>query len=301
MPATRQCNFCNNPLPRSASECPHCGQPGLYPNVDDAEDDAERDALEQRYQAALTESASRGADQALKDFEAAAANSKAVLARSPSELLRLATSDHEIYATFYELIEGGVHVPESDHWIFRRQVADAALFPNYFKHIRFAALSLDGIGLSSFGSCSITLRGEMIAHRASVFEENSVLFVERHAVATGKPPVPPGALPPGGEVLPGTVPPGYRAIWTDRGRLCAAKLHSGIDAGTGPVEYSRLLMRQGSAPEDHEFVEAHIFGPMTERTFEEVSVSKRRKRADNVSIRRLQEELKKFGVKVRVV
>jgi hypothetical protein len=288
MPVTRHCNFCNNSLPRSASVCSHCGRPGLYPNVEDADDHDERAGLERRYQTALTESAARGADQALKDFEAAAANSKAVLARSPSELLRLATSDHEIYATFYELIEGGVRVPESDHWDFRRHVADAALFPNYFKHIRFAALSLDGIGLSSFGSCSITLRDEMIAHRASVFEENSVLFVERHAVAIGKRAVPPGA-----------VPPGYRAVWTDRGRLCSAKLHSGIDAATGPVEYARLLMRQGSGPEDHEFVEAHIFGPMTVRTFEEVSVSKRRKRADNVSIRRLQEELKRFGVTVK--
>lgn len=141
MPATRQCNFCSSPRPRSASVCPHCGRPGLYPNVEDAEDHDERAELERRYQAALTESAARGADQSLKDFEGAAADSKAVLARSPGELLRLATSDHEIYATFYELIEGGVRAPQSDHWDFRRHVADAALFPGYFKHIRFAALA----------------------------------------------------------------------------------------------------------------------------------------------------------------
>lgn len=144
----------------------------------------------------------------------------------------------------------------------------------------------------------------MIAHRASVLDENSVLFVERHGVATGKgagPPstVPVGAVSPGGAAPPGAVPPGYRAIWADRGRLCAAKLHPRIDAGTGPVEYSRLLMRQASAPEDHEFVEAHIFGPMTVRTFEEVSVSKRKKKADNVSIKWLERELKKFGVTVK--
>ena len=292
MSATRECKLCNNPRPRSASLCPHCGRPGLYPNVEDAEDLAERAELDVRYQAALTDTASRGAEQAFNAFEAAAANSQAVLARSPGELLRLATSDHEIYATFYELIEGGVRAPQSDHWDFRRQVADAALFPNYFRHIRFAALSLDGIGLSSFGACSIALRDEMIAHRASVFEENSVLFVEHHGVATGN---------RAGSVLPGTVPPGYRAIWNDRAKLCAAKLHPRIDAGTGSGEYSGLLMRQGATSEDHEFVEAHIFGPMTARTFEEVTVSKRRKRADNVSIRKLQEELKKFGVKVRVV
>lgn len=219
----------------------------------------------------------------LDDFEAAATASQAVLARSPGELLRLATSDREIYATFYDLIEGGIRVPASDHWDFRRQVADAALFPGYFKQIRFAALSMDGIGLSTFGSCSIALRNDMIAHRASVFEENSVLFVERHDVASNQ----------------GKVPLGYRAIWAERGKLCASKLHMRIDANTRPDEYSRLLMRQGATSEDHEFVEAHIFGPMTVRTMERVTVSKRRKRADNVNIKKLQDKLRMFGVTVK--
>jgi hypothetical protein len=263
--------------------CPHCGRPALYPNVDDADDPAERAELDRRYQAALAESATRGAEQAVKDFEAAAGDSKAVLARSPGELLRLANSDHELYATFYELIEGGVRIPAGDEWDFRRQVADAALFPGYFKQIRFAALSLDGIGLSTFGLCSIVLRDDMIAHRASVLEENSVLFAERHGAATKK----------------GALPSGYRGTWSDRGKVCAAKLHSSIDAGTLAAEYSGLLMRQGATSEEHEFVEAHIFGPMTVRTIEQVSVPKRRKSADKVNIKELGEELKKFGVTVR--
>ena len=285
MPATRECQFCSNPLPRSASLCPHCGRPGLYPNVYDADDSAERAALERRYQAALTKSANRGADDELKAFEAAVANSKAVIARSSGELLRLAMSDHEIYATFYQLIEGSVRASASDQWDFRRQVADAALFPGYFKHIRFAALSLDGAGLSTYGACSIVLRDDMIAHRSSVIEENSVIFVERHGLAKKK----------------GAVPPGYRAPWPDRAKVCVAKLHSSVDATTTQDEYCRLLMREGATSELHEFVEGHVFGPITVRTIEQVSVSKRRKRADNVNIGRLREELGKFGVKVREV
>ena len=227
MSATRECRLCNNPLPRSASLCPHCGRPGLYANVEDAQNDAEHAELNVRYQAALADANARGAEQALNDFEAAAANSQAVMARSPGELLRLVTSDNEIYATFYQLIEGGIRTPESGQWDFKRQVADAALFPGYFRHIRFAALSLDGIGLSTFGSCSIGLKDDMIAHRSSVFEENSVIVTERHEVAKNR----------------GLVPLGYRAIWSDRGKLCAAKLHRSIDATTPPNEYSRLLMR----------------------------------------------------------
>lgn len=155
--------------------------------------------------------------------------------------------------------------------------------PDFEEQITFAALSLDGIGLSNYGSCSIVLRNDMIAHRATVFEENSVTFTERHGVAMKK----------------GKVPHGYRAPWPDRGKLCAAKLHRDIDAHTAQAEYSRLLMRGGSTSEEDQFVEAHIFGPWTARTIEQVSVSKRRKKGDNISIKWLERELKKFGVTVR--
>lgn len=167
MPVIRQCNLCNNPLPRSASVCPHCGRPGLYPNVEDADDLVERAALERRYQAALTESATRGADRSLKDFEATAADSKAVLARSPGDLLRLANSDRDLFATYYQLRRAGLRLPAGDEWDYRRRSADLALFPDFEEHITFAALSLDGAGLSNYGACSIALRNDMIAHRAS--------------------------------------------------------------------------------------------------------------------------------------
>lgn len=282
MSANRHCEFCRSPLPRSASVCVHCGRPGLYPNVEDAGDPAERAALDRRYQTAHSESASRGAGQALKDFEAAAANSKAVLARSPGDLMRLANSDHDLFATYYQLRKAGIRLPAGDQWDYRRSVADDALFPGYKEQITFAVLSLDGTGLSNYGSCSIVLRSELIEHRASVFEENSVIFTERHRVPQKK----------------GKVPHGYRAAWSDRGRLCAAKLHRNIDANTAQDQYCRLLVCEGATSEEDQFVEAHIFGPWTARTIEQVSVSKRKKKADNISIKWLEKELKKFGVTV---
>jgi hypothetical protein len=203
--------------------------------------------------------------------------------RAPGDLLRLANSDRDLFATYYQLRRAGLRLPTGDEWDYRRNVADEALFPDFKEHITFAALSLDGTGLSNYGSCSIVLRNDMIAHRASVFEENSVKFTERHRVAMKK----------------GKVPNGYRAPWANREKLCAAKLHQSIDAATRPDEYSRLLMREGATSEEDQFVEAHIFGPWTARTIEQVSVSKRRKRADNVSIKWLARELKKFGVTVK--
>lgn len=147
MPQSRTCTYCTNDFPFSAGQCPHCGQPGLFPNVYAAEEPDERAALDRRYKSAQTDSMKRGATASLNDFETAAASSKAVIARSIIELQRIAMSDNELYATYYQLIGGGVKIPEGDNWDILRAVADSALFPNYKEHIRFAALSLDGMGL----------------------------------------------------------------------------------------------------------------------------------------------------------
>jgi hypothetical protein len=83
--------------------CLHCGRPALYPNVADAEDEDERAALERRHKAAVNESSTRGANHILDNFESVAGKSKAVLARSPGDLLRLANSDRDLFGTYYQL------------------------------------------------------------------------------------------------------------------------------------------------------------------------------------------------------
>jgi hypothetical protein len=224
-----------------------------------AEQAAEVNALGKRYKSAFAEAGSRGVGDSLSAFESALANSRAVIARSARELLRLATADHEIYGTYYKLIDAGLRLPEGNKWDALRAVVDSAMFPNYKEQIRFAALSLDGVGLSHWGEFSITLRSNMIAHRATAFEENSVLFMKHHDIKM---------------VESNSLPEGYRATWENRGRLCVAKLGERIDNNTKPEEYSAVLLRQGTTPEQDEFVEVHIWGPMTVRTMEEVTLTR---------------------------
>src|SRR5215212_10954932 len=99
------CEYCKNDISILADKCPHCGRPGLFPNVRSAEDPQERAALEGRCQSAKSVLSARGVTSSLEDFETAVANSKAVITRSANELQRLATSDNEIYATYYQLTE----------------------------------------------------------------------------------------------------------------------------------------------------------------------------------------------------
>jgi hypothetical protein len=284
MPASIPCDYCKNEIAQPATSCQHCGGRGIFWNVLDANNDDERDALESRYNAAIADAQSRGAALTVQEFEKALGGSKAVLARSDIDLQRLAQSSRRVYATFYEEVEAGLVLPENDEWNKARAVADTLLFGDYKKHIRFAALSLDGIGLAKFGSCSITLRDNMIARRTSVFDENSVLFMERHDVKASRNP---------------EIPKGFRAAWTDRDKLCIAKLAGRIDSSTTPNQYSGLLLKQGASPEDDEFVEVHIFGPMTVLTMAEVTVTIPKARPRATIVRAIKSKLEKHGVLVR--
>ncbi|OLE54290.1 MAG: hypothetical protein AUG51_09045 [Acidobacteria bacterium 13_1_20CM_3_53_8] len=277
------CPECGNEIQQPADRCPHCGRPGYYWNVIAVKDAAERATLERRYQAAKKEASSRKADAVLQDFENALADSQAVIARSQSEVLRLANSHRQLYATYYQLIEAGVRLPEGDQWDVLRELADTVLFPGYKKEMRFAALSMDGVGLSNYGTCSIVFRDEMISHRASVFEENSALFMEKRKIKISR---------------DTKLPKGFRATWDERAKLCVAKLSGKIDSATRPVEYSGLLLRQGATSEDDEFVEVHIWGPMTVLTMERVIVTSPKAHHRAIITKAIKAKLAKHNVKV---
>jgi hypothetical protein len=98
----------------------------------------------------------------------------------------------------------------------------------------------------------------MIAHRASVFDENSALFVEHQGVKISRKPY---------------LPKGYRAAWTHRAKLCIAKLSRRIDSATNPDQYSTILLSEGATSEDDEFIEVNIWGPITVLTMERVIVT----------------------------
>jgi hypothetical protein len=284
MPKPFPCPDCTYHIPLSAERCPHCGRPGLFPNVRAAEDAAERTALNKRYKSALASSTKKGTVVKVKNFGSVTSKSTAVLARSANELQRLVTSDNELYATYYQLIEGGVRTPTGDKWDRLRRLADSTLFTGYEKHIRFAALSLDGIGLFNYGECSISLRTDMIAHRASVFEENSVLFMQHRGSGLHK-----------GKALPR----GYRSLWGERHKLCVAKLYKKINSATLATQYPGILLHQGLKSEDDDFVEVHIWGPMTIRTVEQVAFTPSKGPDQDAIIEGLKERLVKAGVKVK--
>src|SRR5689334_22328582 len=116
MPDSISCPDCTNEIPQPALCCPHCGRPGIFWNVIDADETDERAALQVRYDNAKDDALARGADAAVHDFETVVATSRAVLARSVEEVQRLANSARQLYATYYQLNEAQLRLPDNDKW-----------------------------------------------------------------------------------------------------------------------------------------------------------------------------------------
>jgi hypothetical protein len=218
-------------------------------------------------------------------LEAKASTSKAVICKFIGEVARLASSDKQGIATYYQLIEAEARLPDGDEWDFLRRQADTALFPDYEKHVRFAALSLDSTGVRNYGACSLTLRTDYIGHRTSVFEENSAVFVKPIAV---------------GKLRDALV--GFRATWNERGQLAAAKLGTKLQPSTQEADLPAVLLHQGATSADDDFVEAHIYGSITIHTIEHVEVRPRpgERPPAPADITALRDALSRFGVTLDV-
>ena len=275
-----ECSYCGHSFLISLDRCPHCARPGLFPNVRMAESGEEREALRNRYDAAVQRGASRGCEDKIAQFEnAITESSRAVIARPFDEVYRLASSDKQLYATYYQLLDAGIKLPSGEKWDVLRRVTDAALFPGYEGQIRFATLSLNDRGLANYGECFMVANESMVSHRSSVFEENSVIFMDRHGVKMSE---------------ANNLPKGFRSSWDERAKLCVAKLEDEISLGTNPEDFSGKLLRQGKTSEDDEFVEVHIYGPMTARTLERVVVPGKSK--SKAKLRALEKKLDEAGV-----
>jgi len=94
------------------------------------------------------------------------------------------------------------------------------------------------------------------------------------------------------------LPKGYRATWGDRAKLCVAKLSLRIDSTTNSDKYSKLLLLKGATSKDDEFVEVHIWGPMTVLTMERVIVTAPQSSKRATIIKAIRAKLAKHKVQV---
>jgi hypothetical protein len=213
--------------------------------------------------------------------------SRVVICRHLGDLERLAAGERQGLSSYYQQVEAEARWPEDNEWDELRERIDGALFPGYKDQIRFGALTCSDVGVLSYGAYSLILRTPLVAHRTTVFEENSIVFVLKRSVdMKAKAPF-----------------LGFRATWEDRGKLVAAKLAPQVNAATSRADVPGLLLRQHKDPFQQDFVEAHIHGSLTIRTVEHVTLvlpaMVAADRPRKAKLRTLCERLEKYNVTLK--
>lgn len=250
----RNCDECGNDMPITRTNCPHCGRPQFFPNVDLSKDPAEKQKLESRYEAAIAKSKQRGCEEIVNQFATACTRAVAVFVCTLQRLYRGVASGTQLYETYHDLEQLRLRTsPAGDYdWDKLRLKAEIELLGTHvhLDKIHYACLSIDGFGLSSYGECVVQLAEPMIAHRASCFEGNSAVnYAAEHDFSTF-----------------------LRCEWDNRGIICTAVFADQVDQSTDESDFPGILIEVGPQPEDDRFIEVHIFGPITARTFQSVRI-----------------------------
>jgi len=281
-PGDFACIKCGSSVPPSKRDCVVCGADNGCPNVRQAESASERGALAARLADAEVSARARASIDILNTFGMAVLNSSAVVARPLSLLDSMVKSEKSLYIPYHRQVASGARLPENNEWDPGRVAAESTIMPHYFDQITFAALSLNGIGPTSFGAYSIILKDNAIALRASVFEENPFLFTVRHRILAGQP-----------------CPPGYRASWQHRDILAKAKLHALINSGTIPSQFAGILIANKTAG-DSDYVEVHIFGNIHRLAIERVIGPKPKARPDRIIMKSIEKSLIEVGASLEL-
>jgi len=276
-----KCGNCGEAVRAHERTCVVCGHDCGYPNTRAAEEPDEVRALESRVRAAEAAATSRGCAATLAAFRDAMKSSAAVLSRPLGTAKGLLSTDNELYATFYQMVGMEARRPEETAVEVERRLADDLVFPHYAEHIRFAAVSLDGYGLPHFGDCALVLKEISIRDRATVFEENSVYFCKKRDLG-----------------LQRGVPAGFRAVWSRRDGLAAAKLEARLSPGNTAQDFAAVLISSAPKIEDADFIEVHIYGPLHRRSVAKLTVRNPSRRADRAILKEMERELRAIGVSI---
>jgi hypothetical protein len=249
-----------HPDEQTRKQCSHCGKPARYglepycracrypiaqwaPNVELAGQTAQVAALEERYRAAREKAerestiASQERLQRLADQTVAVVNAPVGMAHD------LFFREDLLYSPYEAQVRAVVRSPADFEHDRRRRAVGDLLYASWGAEIVYAALCVDGAGLTSYGQAHLELEEVTIAYRASVLEENSYRFIERHGLTPAKP-----------------LPIGYLAVWGERGKLAVAKLVERLQPELDDQACCALLLESCGNRSFDLFLEVHIYG-----------------------------------------
>jgi hypothetical protein len=256
------CLNCGLETDELLSRCVNCGTFTGFPNVRLAQRPEEIEALEDRYVRAVANSISNGTWAIVSEFEDAVRKSSAVVSMSLEVMTLLATSTNALYSNYELAVRAQTRRPAKPLNDQNRSAVDSKFWGVAASEIRYAALSLYGVGLDSYGMCFALVADKFIQHRATVLEENTFPFIERIRFADD-------------------LPLGFRSDWSNRHKVAVAKLYGEFSKKTKPGDFARILLNPGTRDSD-QFIEVHIYGSFGFAAFSSISTLKPKNKRDKV-------------------
>lgn len=276
-------HLCRAPLAPHLRDCVACGTEAGFPNVRAAESPDEVTALQLRYQNERSLAEKEDYLNQHEQFVLALGHSRAVIGMPISRLQPLIADPHALLSTYALQLEGQSRVPVDNRFDRQRSSVEGAFFPDYYKQIRFAALSLKDVGHVAYGRCSVAIKDSSIQARASVFESPLFAFAEKHKVTLG-----------------GDIPAGHRASWSQRARLAAIKFSRRISSAATIDEMQSLLLPQ-SDDTLSDCVEVHVFGSISLHSIEKITFFPETDEEDRLMQQSVILRAKRQGINVDVV
>ena len=251
---TELCPHCDKPLAWEKPNCPSCAAYIGAPNVREVK--GERAVLMANYENAMTENRKRNCENETLQFaDTIAAHSVAVINVWPTFLNQMLKGDKPLYSAYTKQTQAETRIASNINFDRERLGCEGILFGSYAPYICYAALSLDGRGLISYGTCSVTIVENRCKNTGSLLIENSYKFIRKY------------------KILPGDkIPSGFRAVWEDRHYLAVSKLADKINANASLQDFSHLLLHSNGNRDIDEFIEVHLYGTFNRHAFAAIQI-----------------------------
>ncbi|OQW91475.1 MAG: hypothetical protein BWK78_04525 [Thiotrichaceae bacterium IS1] len=279
-----KCPVCGKEFACYLEECPHCGKSVGLPNVRRAKHPNEKKALQSRYGATIQKAIQKDANapgtlDKLLLFQKVVEDKGCVVINLGLKVLSNLVVDRQFYGNYYDKQKPLGKYDE------KRENVDKCVLGDCVKRIRYAALSLDGKGLTNYGKkggnckCNITLKLNKVELTTSLLEKNAFHFEKD--CNNGN-----------------SIPLGHRASWWYRCELAVIKVADSITANTSAGEFPKLLLTATEEREKDSFIEVHIFGQIgldmikavsgsSNITFDEVSQASKKTKLEKIAKRNL--------------
>jgi hypothetical protein len=251
MENSEKCGICDTPIPPVGTACDVCQTPIGFPNVRLA--NKESALLGKRYLMEMESVKARSIQKVAHNFEIAVDTANVVMVRSFIDLIAIVENENKLISTFHQQVASGARLAENNAFDSMRDAIESIVHPLYYDKIHCAALSLNLIGVKTYGDTHIKLNDKYIQNRTSFFEENPFNLVKKLKLAAGE-----------------TLPSGYRASWVERGKLALCKYHANLKGDeTRLDDFQNILLVQ---QDDPDFIEAHIYGSIHMKCIEAVTL-----------------------------